>query len=110
MLQDIPAEDTNELYDRLKKVITATSEEILGHCKKQRKKLISETIWQKVEKRHKATDFGSWTRLGHILRKNKGRHHFETLSWASLGKRIRGRPFGTWRRTIEEEMKVAGKT
>ena len=51
-----------------------------------------------------------WTWLGHVLRMKKGRHPLEALSWAPPGKRNRGRPLGTWRRTIEEEMKAAGKT
>ena len=51
-----------------------------------------------------------WTWLGHVLRMKKGRHPLEALSWAPPGKRSRGRPLGTWRRTIEEEMEAAGKT
>ena len=31
------------------------------------------------------------------------------LRWAPPGKRKRGRPLGTWRRTVEEEMREAGK-
>ena len=50
-----------------------------------------------------------WTWLGHVLHMKKGRHPLETLSWAPPGKRHRGRPLGTWQRTIEDEMKTAGK-
>ena len=49
-----------------------------------------------------------WTWLGHALRMNKSRLPHAALRWAPPGKRKRGRPMGTWRRTIEEEMQ--GKT
>ena len=32
------------------------------------------------------------------------------IIWAPPGKKNRGRPLGTWRRTVEEEMKEARKT
>ena len=51
-----------------------------------------------------------WRWLGHVLRMNKTRHPHAALRWAPPGKRKRGRPLGTWRRTIEEEMKIMGKT
>ena len=51
-----------------------------------------------------------WSWLGHALRMNKNRHPHTVLRWAPPGKRKRGRPLGTWRRTVEMEMKAAGKT
>ena len=51
-----------------------------------------------------------WRWFGHVLRKNKNRHPRAALRWTPPGERKRGRPLGTWRRTIEEEMKAAGKT
>ncbi|KAI8493069.1 hypothetical protein Bbelb_290730 [Branchiostoma belcheri] len=51
-----------------------------------------------------------WKWLGHILRMNKNRHPYVALRWTPQGKRKRGRPLGTWRRTVEEEMKAAKKT
>ena len=51
-----------------------------------------------------------WSWLGHALRMNKSRHPHAALRWAPPGKRKRGRPLGTWRRTVEEEMRAAGKT
>ena len=51
-----------------------------------------------------------WRWLGHVLRMNKTRHPLAALRWAPPGKRKRGRALGTWRRTMEEEMKVMGKT
>ena len=51
-----------------------------------------------------------WRWLGHVLRMNRSRHPFIALTWNPQGQRHRGRPQGTWRRTIEEERKEAGKT
>ena len=51
-----------------------------------------------------------WKWLGHILRMDRNRHPHAALRWAPPGKRRRGRPLGTWRRTIESEMREAGKT
>ena len=51
-----------------------------------------------------------WRWFGHEVRMNKNRHPCAALRWTPPGKRKRGRPLGTWRRTIEEEMKAAGKT
>ena len=39
----------------------------------------------------------------------KDRHPYAALAWAPPEKRGRGRPMGTWRRTIEAEMEEAGK-
>ena len=51
-----------------------------------------------------------WRWLGHVLRMPKSRYPHTALRWAPPGKRKRGRPLGTWRRTVEEEMRKAGKT
>ena len=51
-----------------------------------------------------------WRWLGHVMRMNKTRHPRTALRWAPPGKRRRGRPLGTWRRTMEEEMAAMGKT
>ena len=47
--------------------------------------------------------------LDHVLRMKKGQHPLDALSWAPPGKRLQGRQLGTWQRTIEDEMKTAGK-
>ena len=51
-----------------------------------------------------------WKWLGHVLRMHKNRHPYVALKWTPQGKRSRGRPLGTWRRTVEGEMKAARKT
>ena len=60
-------------------------------------------ITEEVKKRR-------WKWLGHLLRMDRNRHPHAALRWAPPGKRRRGRPLGTWRRTIESEMREAGKT
>ena len=51
-----------------------------------------------------------WKWLGHILRMNKARHPLVALTWTPQGKRKRGRPHGTWRRSVDAEREEAGKT
>ena len=51
-----------------------------------------------------------WKWLGHILRMNRSRHPLIALTWNPQGKRRRGRPKGTWRRTVDSEREEAGKT
>ena len=51
-----------------------------------------------------------WKWLGHILRMDRNRHPRIALDWNPQGKRKRGRPKGTWRRTVDAERLEAGKT
>ena len=54
ILEDNPVDDVNELCTKIEKVITDTSEEVLGHKKRERKEWISENTWKLVDER-KAT-------------------------------------------------------
>ena len=49
-----------------------------------------------------------WRFIGLILRKNPDNDCATALSWAPEGKRKRGRPKTTWRRTVERERTKAG--
>ena len=49
-----------------------------------------------------------WTWLGHVLRMDHYSHPRIALTWVPEGKRKRGRPRATWRRTIERELKENG--
>ena len=51
ILEDTPADDINQLCSKIEKVFTDTSEEILGHRKKERKEWISEGTWKLIEER-----------------------------------------------------------
>ena len=62
-----------------------------------------ECIVDEVKKRR-------WRWLGHVMRMHKSRHPLAALTWTPQGKRTKGRPQGTWRRTVDEERTKAGKT
>ena len=49
-----------------------------------------------------------WKMIGHILRKDRNDDCNVAMSWAPEGKRRRGRPKTTWRRTVEKERQEAG--
>ena len=48
------------------------------------------------------------TMIGHILRKDRSDDCSVAMSWVPEGKRRRGRPKTTWRRTVEKERQKAG--
>jgi len=47
-----------------------------------------------------------WTWIGHVLRKDPSDIAKEGLFWTPEGKRQRGRPRTTWRRSTEKELKT----
>ena len=49
-----------------------------------------------------------WKFIGHILRMDADQHPKTALTWAAEGKRRRGRPRETWRRTVEKERGAFG--
>lgn len=49
-----------------------------------------------------------WNWLGHILRREGSNDCFTALGWIPEGRRARGRPKTTWRRTVEKERNKAG--
>ena len=49
-----------------------------------------------------------WQFLGHIFRQQTDNDSVTALTWAPEGKRKRGRPKTTWRRTVERERSRAG--
>lgn len=51
-----------------------------------------------------------WTWIGHTLRKEESNITRQALRWNPQGKRKRGRPRATWRRSLEQEMKDHGIT
>ena len=51
-----------------------------------------------------------WRSLGHVCRMSPGALPKTALRWTADGKRRRGRPEETWRRTVEKEMKECGLT
>ena len=55
-----------------------------------------EEITQQIKRRR-------WKLIGHVLRKSASDNTRIALTWASEGRRKRGRPKETWRRTVEKE-------
>ena len=51
-----------------------------------------------------------WRNLGHIMRRDINSHQRIALRWTPEGKRNRGRPKETYRRTVEREMKLVNLT
>ena len=51
-----------------------------------------------------------WTWIGHTLRRERDNNSYIALQWAPEGKRTRGRPKTTWRRTTERERNQQGWT
>ena len=49
-----------------------------------------------------------WTWTGHVLRMKPDSLPITALNWATEGKRKRGRPRVTWRRTVEKERSQIG--
>ena len=49
-----------------------------------------------------------WRWIGHTLRKDPQNITRQSLQWNPAGRRSRGRPKQTWRRTVEGEMKCVG--
>ena len=49
-----------------------------------------------------------WNWLGHILRREGENVCFTVLRWTPEGRRVRGRPKTTWRRTVEKERNKVG--
>jgi hypothetical protein len=50
-----------------------------------------------------------WNWIGHTLRKGNGAIEREALDWNPQGKRRRGRPRHTWRRSVHNEVLEKGK-
>ena len=49
-----------------------------------------------------------WKMIGHVLRQDRQNHTNTALTWTPEGKRRKGRPKATWRRTVDRERKEAG--
>ena len=49
-----------------------------------------------------------WRFIGHIFRQQPDNYCVTALTWTPEGKRKRGRPTTTWRRTVEKERSKAG--
>lgn len=72
----------------------------------------NEELW-KVTAQHPVAEEikkRKWNWIGHTLRKPTGSIEKFALDWNPQGKRKRGQPRKTWKRTLEEEVGEGGKT
>jgi hypothetical protein len=70
------------------------------------KRRVMRAYWTKTIRQIKKR---KWSWIGHTLRKPSGITEKGALDWNPQGKRRRGRPKKTWKRTVEEEARDQGK-
>ena len=75
---------------------TISNQELLAHCNQES----MDTI---IMRRR-------WRWIGHVSRREQGNIARTALHWTPEGKRKRGRPKNTWRRTVEAELKTLQHT
>lgn len=80
---------------RIDWTLHVTNEEV------RRRARVSETLSETVRRRR-------WGFIGHTLRRDRKDLARTALTWTPEGKRKRGRPKETYRRTVEKEMKQLG--
>lgn len=76
-------------------------------------KITNKELYQRTGQRDITTEIMQrrWRWPGHVIRKDRDSITWTALRWTlDSGRRKRGRPRKTWRRTIEAEMKTTGKT
>jgi len=71
-----------------------------------------EELWRRTGEIEMSTQMKrrKWNWIGHTLRKQHEAVEREALDWNSQGKRRRGRPRITWRRTVHSEALEKGKS
>ena len=69
-------------------------------------------LWKRTRQEPMAVQIRrrKWRWVGHTLRKAHSNVTRQALEWNPQGKRKRGRPRQTWRRSLLEELKTAGKS
>ena len=75
-------------------------------------KVSNEIVWERTRQSPVRDEIGRrrWRWIGHTLRKPGNSITKKALDWNPQGKRSRGRPRGTWRRVIENDVQRSGKT
>ncbi|GFG35991.1 hypothetical protein Cfor_03572 [Coptotermes formosanus] len=65
----------------------------------------NEAVWERTGQKplERQIKKRKWSWIGHTLRKTPGITEKDALDWNPQGKRKRGQPKKTWRRTVEEE-------
>jgi len=72
----------------------------------------NEEFWRRTEEIEMSTRIRrwKWNWIGHTMRKGHGATERGALDWNPQGKRGRGRPRPTWRRTVHSEALENGKS
>lgn len=75
-------------------------------------KISNEELWEKTGQSPITNTIKKrkWHWIGHILRRPQSNITRQALDWNPQGKRRRGRPTTTWRRTIDAELKACNIT
>ena len=75
-------------------------------------KVRNEELWERTGQERVEVQIlrCKWGWIGHTLRKPKQNVTRQALKWNPQGKRNRGRPRTTWRRSTEQELKATGKS
>ncbi|XP_046565373.1 uncharacterized protein LOC124274101 [Haliotis rubra] len=73
-------------------------------------KISNQELWQRTQQLPPPVQVinRKWTWIGHTLRKDPENNTREALQWNPQGKRARGRPRNSWRRSTMEEITKAG--
>jgi hypothetical protein len=74
--------------------------------------VISNELWRRTGETEISIQIKrrKWTWIGHTLRKGNEAIEREVLEWNPQGKRRRGRPKQTWRRSVHNEALEKGKS
>ena len=75
-------------------------------------KVRNEEVWQRTEQEQIETEVGRrrWRWIGHTLRRTNSNVTKRALQWNPQGTRGRGRPRGTWRRVMTEDIERSGQS
>ena len=75
-------------------------------------KVRNEEVWERTEQEAIQTEVGRrrWRWVGHTLRRTNSNITKRALQWNPQGSRDRGRPRGTWRRVMVEDMERSGQS
>jgi hypothetical protein len=73
--------------------------------------ITNEELWERSGQKplNRQIKKRKWSWIGHSLPKPSGITEKDALDWNLQGKRRRGRPKKTWKRTVEEEARDQGK-
>ena len=101
---------TKEISNKLQTFINKCLHQILQIRWPQ--KIRNTDLWERTGQIEITKEIGKrkWSWIGHTLRKPTTNVTRQALEWNPAGKRKRGRPRKTWRRTIEEEMRAKNIT